>query len=354
MRILDRYIGKAIIGGVTAVLLVLLILDTLVGIAGQSHVIGQADYTMWYAIAYVILLMPQQIYELFPMIALLGTMVGLGALANNSELIVVRAAGVPMWRFILSVSKTAFLVMLLALFIGEVVAPPAVQFAKLQRVKALSRQITLNTDYGLWVRDGDSYVNVRRVETDGSLTGVTLYTFSGRNKLTSLTRAAKANYDGENWFLSKVVKTHFANDGVTTVHKKRLKWDTLLSPNLVNVVSVSPENLAVWKLLNYIEYLEENGLDSAMYKLSFWTKVFMPLTIGTMILIAIPFIMGSLRHAGVGQRILIGFLGGLTFYLVNRLSGQIGIVYGIPPVLSAGLPTLIVLLGSLYFLRRLR
>jgi len=298
--------------------------------------------------------MPQQIYELFPMIALLGTMLGLGGLANSSELIVIRAAGVSMWKFILSISKTAFLIMLLAFFIGEVIAPPTVQYAKLQRVKALSRQITLNTDYGLWVRDGDSYVNVRRVETNGSLTGITLYTFDGRNELTSLTRAAKANYDGENWFLSRITKTSFTKQGLSVDKISKQKWDTLLSPNLVSVVSVSPENLAIWKLSSYIDYLEENGLDSSNYRLSFWTKVFMPITIGTMILIAIPFIMGSLRHSGVGQRILIGFLGGLSFYLVNRLSGQMGIVYGLPPVLSAGLPTLLVLIWSAYVLRRLR
>lgn len=354
MRILDRYIGKSIIGGVLSVLLVLLILDTLVGFAGQSHVIGQADYTMWHALGYVLLRMPQQIYELFPMIALLGTMLGLGGLANNSELIVVRAAGVSTWQFVISISKTAFLVMLLAVFIGEVIAPPAIQYAKLQRVKALSRQITLNTDYGLWVRDGESYVNVRRVETDGSLTGITLYTFNERNELKSLTRAAKANYDGENWFMLKVSKTSFSKDGVKVSKFNRQKWITLLSPDLVNVVSVAPENLAIWKLGSYIDYLEENGLDSSTYKLSFWTKVFMPITIATMILIAIPFIMGSLRHTGVGQRILIGFLGGLTFYLVNRLSGQMGIVYGLPAILSAGLPTALVLIWSTHILRKLR
>ena len=354
MRILDRYLGKAIISGVLSVLVVLLILDTLVGFAGQSHVIGQADYTMWHALAYVLLRMPQQLYELFPMIALLGTMLGLGGLANSSELIVIRAAGVSMWQFILSISKTAFLIMLLAIFMGEVLAPPSMQYAKLQRVKALSRQIALNTDYGLWVRDGDSFVNVRRVETDGSLTGVTIYTFNEINELTSLTRAAKANYDGENWFLSKVKKTSFGKHDVAIIKNTKKKWTTLLSPNLVNVVSVSPENLSIWKLSSYIDYLEENGLDSSMYELSFWTKVFMPITIGTMILIAIPFIMGSMRHSGVGQRILIGFLGGLTFYLVNRLSGQMGIVYGLPAILSAGLPTVLVLFWSMYSLKQLK
>ena len=354
MRIIDQYVGKAIIGGVISVLIVLMIIDAMVGFAGQSHVIGVAGYTVWHAFAYVLLIMPQQIYEMFPMIALLGTMLGLGGLANNSELIIIRAAGVSMWKFVLSISKTAFLIMLFAIFIGEVIAPPAIQYAKLQRVKVLARQITLNTDYGLWVRDGDSYVNVRRVETNGTLTGIMLYTFNERNELLSLTRAAKATYDGKDWYLSKVRKTVFTKKGVRIKTATKQKWQTLLSPNLVSVVSVSPENLSTWKLSSYVNYLEENGLDSSVYKLTFWTKVFMPFTIGAMILIAIPFIMGSLRHAGVGQRILTGFLGGLVFYLLNRLSGQMGIVYGLPAIISAGLPTALVVLWSFYILRRLK
>lgn len=354
MQILDRYIGKAVATGVLSVLLVLLALDMLIGFASESSQIGREGYTFWYAVAYVLLRTPQQMYELFPMIALLGTMLGLGALANSSELIVIRAAGVTTWQLVGSIMKTAMLLMLLALFIGEVVAPPSIQYAKLKRVKALAAEISLNTDYGLWARDGHTYINVRRVETDGRLTGITLYTFDDLNELKGVTQAAKATHDGNNWVLSGVTDTVLAKDGIKVKRQRNMTWATLLNPSIVKVVSVAPENLAIWNLDSYIDYLKDNGLDTSRYQLSFWNKVFMPVTIGAMVMIAIPFVLGSLRHTGIGQRIFIGFLGGLIFYLINRLSGQVGIVYGVPAVLSAGLPTFIVLLGSAFLLRRLR
>lgn len=123
MKILDRYIGKSIVTGVVAVLAVLLALDALINFASESDYIGLEQYTFWQAIGYVMLRMPQQMYELFPMIALLGTMLGLGTLANNSELVVIRAAGTTTLQLVVSIMKTALLLMLLAFFVGEVVAP---------------------------------------------------------------------------------------------------------------------------------------------------------------------------------------------------------------------------------------
>ncbi|MDH5179624.1 MAG: LPS export ABC transporter permease LptG [Gammaproteobacteria bacterium] len=353
MKILDRYIGKFITTGVLSVLVVLSALDALINFTSESDYIGQAQYTLWHAIGYVLLKMPQQMYELFPMIALLGTMLGLGTLANNSELIVIRAAGVTTLQLVISIMKTALVLVLVALFVGEVLAPPALQYAKLKRVKVMASEVSLNTDYGLWARDGETFINVRRVETDGRLTGITLYRFSALHELKEITRAGHAKHDGNSWYLYKVDITDLEKN--LAVRKlKSMQWSTLLSPDLVNVVSVSPENLAIWNLQSYIGYLEENNLDTSLYKLSFWSKVFMPVTIAAMVFIAIPFVLGSLRHAGIGQRILTGFLGGLVFYLVNRLSGQMGIVYGIPPFISAGAPTLLVLIFSLFFMRRVK
>lgn len=353
MKILDKYIGKFIIVGVLSVLTVLVALVAMIDFTSESDYIGQKQYTVWHAIGYVLLRMPQKIYELFPMISLLGTMLGLGTLANNSELVVIRAAGITTIQLVISIMKTAVILIVIALFIGEVVAPPAVQYAKLKRVTAMDSQVSLNTDYGLWARDGDTFINVRRVETDGRLTGITLYRFSALNELLAITKAKHAKHDGTSWQLYKVTITSTDKNLQVKKHGK-LPWPTLLSPDLVNVVSVSPENLAIWNLQSYISYLEENSLDTSLYKLSFWGKIFMPLTIAAMVLIAIPFVLGSLRHVGVGQRVLIGFLGGLVFYLINRLSGQMGIVYGLPPFISASAPTLIVLITSLYFLKRIR
>ena len=354
MQIIDRYIGRAVISGIVLVTAVLLALETMGAFAFESGSIGNANYSLWSVIVFMLLRMPQQLYLLFPMAALVGTLIGLSMLASNGELTVMRAAGVSVQRIAGSVLKSAIWVMLVVVFIGEVVAPPAMQYAKLYRVKALAGQINLNTDYGLWARDGDIYIHVRRVETDGSLHIIKLYEFDQTKQLKQVISAASAQHDGQSWLLSNVSKYRLEQGKIKFERLASLPWKTLLDPDLVNVVSVMPNELTFWKLNDYIGYLHDNGLDAARYELSFWSKVIAPITICTLIMLAVPFVFGSSRQGGVGQRILIGFMGGMTFYISNRLVGQMGIVYGLPPMLAAMLPTLLVLGLSIYLLTRTR
>lgn len=354
MDLLDRYIGRAVIVGVLGATMVLMTLDILITFAGETGSIGHAHYTVWYALAYVLLTMPQELYQYFPMMALLGTMFGLGTLASHSELIAMRAAGLSVVRIAYSVLKTGAILAAIVIFIGEVIAPPAIQFAKLKRVAAMNEKISLNTDYGLWARDGNTYIHVRRVENDGHLIGVHLYLLNENQVLQQTIKAASANYHDGHWVLQRVNTVTINNDGLQKSYSKTMNWQSLLNPQVVNVVSVSPENLSIWKLHSYIEYLNENELDASRYKLTYWSKLISPLTIAVMILLAIPFVFGSLRDAGMGKRIVVGFMLGLGFYLFNTLSGQIGLVYNLPPVVAATLPTLLVMVVAVFMLFRTR
>ena len=125
-----------------------------------------------------------------------------------------------------------------------------------------------------------------------------------------------------------------------------------MNPDVVNVVSVTPENLSIGKLRGYIDYLNDNALDSREYELWFWSKLIAPFTIAAMILLALPFVFGSLRNVGAGQRILVGFLLGLGFYIFNQLMAKLGLVYQFHPAIAASLPTLIVFIFAVYLLRR--
>lgn len=354
MNILDRYIGQSVITGVATVLTVLIVIYELIEFAGETSKIGRASYTIWSALQYSLLRIPQHIYELFPLSMLLGSMLGLGWLANNNELVIIRMAGVSLLRIIGSIMKTAIMLMLVAMVIGEGIAPPLQQYATDQRIKLLNRHINLNTDHGLWARDGNTYVNINRVDNTGQLIGITLYQFSENNFLEKQINARKAIYDGEQWILKTVVETIHKNDTFTIKRTKEMKWKTLLDLETVKIVAVRPELLSIWKLDGYIKYLKNNDLEYTKYELVYWTKIFGPLTILAMVLLSIPFVFGSVRHVSIGRQILLGFLVGITFYIVSRLVGQVGLVYGVPPLLSALLPNLLVISLTIWSYRRIR
>ncbi|MDZ7802868.1 LPS export ABC transporter permease LptG [Thiohalophilus sp.] len=353
MKLLERYIGQAVIIGVFSVLAVLVALFALIGFVDELDQIGRGSYTLWHALLYTLLNMPRQMYEIFPMATLLGTMLGLGMLANNRELVVMRTAGLSLTRIVWAIMKTAAMLILLAMVIGEVIAPPVYEYSNQKRLQLMGAKISLNTQYGLWARDGETYINVRRVDSQAKLRGIHLYTFEGQ-RMRTLMRAKSARYDGEQWLLKNVTRYDIDDQALQKHKVDELPWRTLLDPALINVVSVDPDTLPVWKLYNYIDYLRENGLDSGQYELAMWGKAVMPFTLAAMVLLAVPFVFGAQRHTGIGQQILIGFLIGIVFYIGNRLAGQMGLVYEFPPALAAALPTALVIGITLFWFRRLR
>ena len=354
MDILDRYIGKAMLFGVLAVVLVMVTLDSLISFAGETGSIGRANYGLWDAVSYVAFNIPQKLYIMFPMVALLGTMLSLGMLAGNSELIAMRAAGISIARITVSVLKTGVILAAVVIAMGEFVAPPAVQHAKLQRVSAMNQEISLNTDYGLWARDGKNYIHIRRVENDGRLTGINIYIYDDDHQLVKTLTSPFSEYVEDHWVLYEVVKRSISAETIKQEFVATVRWDTLLKPEMVSVVSVTPDNLSIVKLKSYIDYLQANGLNSKEYELSFWSKLIAPFTIAGMIVLAIPFVFGSLRNVGAGQRILVGFLLGLGFFIFNKLIGNAGLVYIDYPWIAAMFPTLVILIIGAVMLKRTR
>lgn len=352
MKLLEQYIGRTVAVSVLTVITVISSLFLLIGLADEFTKIGTENYTLYTALQYSFLILPDRIYEFFPLATLLGAILGLGALANSSELVVIRTAGVSIFRIVVAIMKTATILMVIAFILGEVIAPPALQYAKLQRVKALSKDISLNTQYGLWARDSDTYIHVQRASNEGRLFDIHLYRLNSKYQLSQIIYAKTADYNGEQWQLNDIETTDISADKVSVSKIKTMKWKTLLNPELVRIVTFEPNKLSIWKLGSYISYLKDNGLETAQYELALWTKIIMPLTIAAMVLLAVPYVFGSLRRTSVGQQILIGFLAGLSFYIANRLLGQMSIVYNFHPILGASLPTLLVFIGAFFMFRR--
>src|SRR5262249_38698508 len=96
--VLDRYIVRTILGAVALVMAVVLVLGALFVFIDQQRDVGTGNYTEVGAFWYTLLNLPQLAYELLPIVALIGSLLGLGSLARGSELTVVRATGVSVAR----------------------------------------------------------------------------------------------------------------------------------------------------------------------------------------------------------------------------------------------------------------
>ena len=353
MKILDLYIARTIVYYTLIVFAVLLGLFTFVSFLDELGELGRGNYGAWAAIRYVVLTIPKTIYDVFPRAALLGSMLGLSTMANDSELIVMRAAGVSLVRIVISVLKVGAVLAAVAIVIGEVVTPITSTLAQRGRAEALQQNIKQHTNFGLWMRDHQTYVNVGEVLPDLSLLKVRVFEFDDEGQLRSLVWAKNGLYVNERWRLGEIKQTLINREGAESKQVTAAYWRTEVSPQILSVFLIRPDQLSVWQLNRYIRHLRENNQDISSYELSFWNKVVTPLATAVMVILAIPFVFGQIRSGGLGRGLFIGIMLGLLFFVADKGFGYVVLVYDIPPLIGALLPTLAFLAGGVYMLRRI-
>lgn len=354
MSRLERYLARTVIAGTLLALLLLVSVATLIDVVNELDDIGKHGYTYLQASLYLMLTMPQRIYELFPFAMLLGSLISLGNLAANSEIVVMRATGVSVAYIIGAVIKTGFLMTIAIMLLGEFVAPMSEQKAKSLRNYSATKQVRLSMRNGLWAKDGNRFINIKDVFPDKRLGRIRVFEMDDKGRMKAYVSIRSAIYGKNSWELNTVYRRKISAEGVKTKLTKKEQWSRLLAPDLFDVIVVKPKYMSATKLYRYVKYLEQNRLDASLYELSFWTRFTIPMSGMVMVLIAMPFVFGSLRSGGAGQRLFVGVLIGVAFHLSYQAFINLGLVYQTPPFVAATFPLLLTIIIALVFVKNLR
>ncbi|MEJ5063324.1 LPS export ABC transporter permease LptG [Erwinia sp. MYb375] len=355
--VLDRYIGKTIFNTIMATLFMLVSLSGIIKFVDQLRKTGQGEYTVLGAGLYTLLSVPKDIEIFFPMAALLGALLGLGTLAQRSELVVMQASGFTRMQIAASVMKTAIPLVLLTMAIGEFVAPQGEQMARNYRAQQLVGGSLLSTQSGLWAKDGDNFIFIERIRGDNQLAGISIYSFNKERRLQTVRYAASAQYNAEKklWELAQVDQSDLTDpQQVKGTQTLSGEWKTTLTPDKLGVVALDPTALSITGLYNYTKYLKQSGQVSGRYELNMWSKIFQPLSVAVMMLMALSFIFGPLRSVSMGMRVVTGISFGFLFYVLDQIFGPLSLVYNIPPLLGALLPSAAFFAISVFMLLKRR
>ncbi|MCK3654681.1 lipopolysaccharide ABC transporter permease LptG [Pasteurellaceae bacterium Macca] len=342
MNILERYIGKTILGSILLTLFMLVGLGAIIKFVEEFRDVGKGSYDGLLAAYYTFLTIPRDIETFFPIAALLGSLMGLGTLASRSELVVMQASGFSRFRIGLAVMKTAIPLVIFTMVIGEWGVPQTEQFARNMRSIAQSGGSMLATQGGFWAKDGNDFIYIRRIKNEKELNNVLVYQFDKR-ELKSIMKANQANYqEGKGWILKQVEKSTLGENTISQTKGKDQLWKTNITPSKLGIVSLKPESLSISGLADYVGFLKETGQDSKRFEITFWRKVFQPISMAVMMLLAISFIFGPLRSSTMGAKVVIGIIAGFAFYVSNIVFGNLSLVASWLPVpLGALTPSLL-------------
>jgi lipopolysaccharide export system permease protein len=342
MNILDRYLYRTVLVYACMALAVLITLGGLFLFISQQGDIGVGNYSAGDALLFTFLNLPEQAFELLPIGAMIGALMGLGHLASGSELVVTRASGVSVWRMAWPVGL-AGLTMALAMYgIGEYVAPAMAQLAKREKTTSKLADISFAGSSSAWVKDGNLILRVETGEVDLAFGGVSLFELDG-NRLLSVKHAERISVaDPGHWRLHNVSTTRFSEDHIASEVVPEITMTSSVNPDFLGLAATDPELLTLRGLASYIDHLRRNNLGTAVYEIGFWSRIARLFAVIVVTLLALPFVFGPLRTTGAGARTVIGVLLGVVFFLITGMVEKGGQLFGLNPVIVGWLPTAVV------------
>lgn len=349
VNVLTWYIVREVVKGSLLTVLLLLTLFNLFTFSDELKDLGHGGYGLREILMFLALTSPRVFYELVPSAALLGSLFVVGAMANNREIVAMRAAGLSIGWIIRSIMLAGLLLVAVAVGVGEFVAPTTERAAQLLKTTAQHNGVVMRSQYGMWLREGNRFINVRKILDDGSLGDIRIYEIDDGHKLNVITQAEHAQFLGDKqWRLNNVKQSLIDPQRIDAKLAAELPWQSAIDSDLLKVAVVNSDNLSLYDLYNYIDFLKTNNQKSQSYELAFWSRLINPLVTFVMLMVSAPFVIGIGRGIGTGGRIMMGVIIGMTFNIFDRIAGHVGLVYDMNPMLIAILPSCLVFCAALF------
>ena len=355
MKIRDRYITKTLLNYTLVVLLIWLSIYSFFNFLGELNSTGQADYTVLEAFKYIILQMPEVVYKQASPIILLGCVLGMGYLSTTNQLVVLQVSGNSVLKLTALTVRTALIFVFMIIAFGEYIAPIASEEAEKGRTKALGQSFASQNQEGFWIREGGNYLNVEKNIDGNHFVGVTIIEVKS-NKITSVVKSEDATFDGKSLKMDNtdIFSINDSTDIDEISLKERNSYNKIVSfdQDLINSLKKEPDELTTRNIYKQIQFLSDNKLNSGIYKVELYKRAIKPITLVAMILLAMLFVFGSTRDVSLGRKIFFGVSLGLSFEMLSRIGGAMALSLDFNPMISAVLPTTVVMVIAIILLIR--
>ena len=365
-KIYERYFAKQIYVSFGFILFALVALFLFFDVLSELGSVN-AKYTLPLALLHVLLKAPSRMVEIIPIAGLIGSIYVFAMMASQSEFTIFRVAGLDIKRSLLTLGKVSLPIVVFTLLISEVMGPYAESLSERIRMQALGSTFSSQFRSGVWVKDqlrdsdgsgpirpGVRYVNVGAIDQNDQIRQIRMYEFDPNYRLLSIRSAASGRFDNRGiWELNDISETRFtekrSNDPLDAVYSAqtkvipKLRFESQVTPQILNVLLTSPEKMSIVSLGRFILHLQDNKQDLQRHSIAFWKKLIYPFIIFVMLALALPFAFMKIRSGSVGIKVFGGIMLGMSFQLFNTLFSSIGLLGALPAFFTAIFPPLVYL-----------
>lgn len=355
MPLIDRYIARNFLSGCAIILLILVPLFGFLTLSEELENVGKGAFTSFDAVTVVAYSLPKLVLDLLPVTALMGVLIGLGAMANHNELIIIKSFGYSPRRTALPVFEVVIVLIGIVAFLMFIVIPNLEVSAARVRAKAepLTTQITKDSE--LWTRSDNRFIRIGQVIDHSAMLDVEIFDLGENGEVLEVTQATRVDILGEEqWLLLNVTTTDFRTTDVREEHADRSMWKSLLSTKQTSTLVAPVESMSPLTLYKFIQLLQTNDLETHRYRVILWQQLSIPVGLLAMALLGLPFLMGSIRSVPAGQRAAIGGSIGILFYLAEQMMGHLSLLYKLDPISTAMGPDAALLVIAMIGMQRVR
>ena len=356
MTAITRYIFQKCLFNTFLMLLAFLMLFSIFNIIGEIGNVGKGDFNTLSMLFYTLLSIPNYMYLLMPLAVLIGVMLAMLNLVNYSEYAIIRTSGISLRKIMIILLSYGFIFSLFTLTLGEFVAPAANNYAKVYKKTKMQEVLSTKLQTGIWTKDGENgFVNIKQIMPDSTIEGVNIFHYDDKLKLQEFLTADRGHYDinKNSWILDSVTRYDYRGVNIESSLLHEYVWKTTVEPKYFNVLVIQPEEMSATGLLKYMEHLEVNNQSTARYNIAFWGKIVYPFACISMTLIALAFIPNNRRNINLGSKLFAGIIIGVAFFFTTKLFGFLAFLLHWNAILSAILPTLVLLgVGGYFVLRK--
>lgn len=363
MRIARRYIASEIYRSSAVVLLALIALFSFFNLIDDLDKISE-QVSLLNLLNLQLLSLPTQLYELLPIGLLIGSVLALAGLAQRNELVMLRVAGISGLQLLLALWVITIPLMAGAFVLSEYITPKAEMQVSESSLEVFGRAGGGRLASGYWFKENDAntpmrIINIGRLTDKSTVQDITIYEFDARQHLTTFIQAPSGRFVDSTLRLSAAQRSHIAPNAldalevlninnneiplITLESLHELSIDTTLNAERLLARILTPERMAISDLVDYLDYLDANQLQTDRQAVALWRKIAYPFTLLVMITIAAPISFMQTRQGGMGSKVFLGIIIGIGFFMANQLALNLGMLSQWQPWITALLPSLLAL-----------
>lgn len=361
MKILQRYILKQFFAILFFAISASIVLFLIVDIFEHTGLIIDHPASFSVVLIYFTSKIPFMLFMSLPITVMLATLISLGLMGKNLELVAMRTCGISHISIITPILVVAFLISILAFIGNDYIVPRTNRLTDyLEIVKIKKKKLELKPEYQLdkiWIKKGNIIYHIGRfLPNEEMIEGITIHLFDEDFNLTKIIEAAFAVWTENGWEFHDVNEKDFTGPTLLTVNKYETKYYRIEEkPEDFKIVfEKDTEKMSFRQLSHYIGRLSKDGYDTTRYRVDLQSKISYPFVNFIMALIATPFALMIGRKGGIASATVIAFAFSFLYWIVHSICISLGHGGTLPPFIAAWTGNILFISASVYLFLTVR